>query len=91
MSYNNNNNNNIFNDLLANQPSSPLNQALTNGQMMKMGNYMKDSVKTSVKTIQDSYQRQKDNIRKIGQAISNNAPPIVWVILFILFFIIIII
>jgi len=89
MSYNNNNN--AFNDLLANQSSSPLNQALTNGQMQKIGYYMQDSVKTSVKTIQDTYQRQKDNIKKIGQAISNNAPPIVWVILFILFFIIIII
>ena len=89
MSYNNNNN--TFNDLLANQSSSPLNQALTNGQMQTIGHYMQDSVKTSVKTIQDTYQRQKDNIKKIGQAISNNAPPIVWVILFILFFIIIII
>lgn len=89
MSYNNNNGQ--FNNLLSNLSSSPLNKALTNGQMQTVGHYMQDSVKTSVKTIQDTYQRQKDNIKKIGQAISNNAPPIVWVILFILFFIIIII
>ena len=37
MSYNNNS---TFNDLLANQSSSPLNQALTNGQMQTIGHYM---------------------------------------------------
>jgi len=89
MNYNNNNSD--FDNILSNLSSSPLNQALTNGQMQTMGHYIQDSVKTSVKTIQDTYQRQKDNIKKIGQAISNNAPPIVWVIIFILFFIIIII
>jgi hypothetical protein len=81
------NNNQLYNKLLKNQNADVFSKALSQGQIKKVGNVFKKGYSNTTEV----FQHQMDNLRKVGQLISNNSTPLVWFIIFTLFFIIIVI
>jgi hypothetical protein len=84
-------NNALYNKLLKNQNTDVFTKALTQGQIQKVGDAFQKGYYNTTEAIQQGYQNQLENIRKVGLMISNNSTPLVWFIIFVLFFIIIII
>lgn len=86
-----NNNNQLYNKLLKNQNADIFSKALSEGQIKKVGNAFKKGYSNTTEALQQGYEYQMENLRKVGQLISNNSTPLVWFIIFALFFIIIVI
>ena len=85
------NNNQLYNKLLKNQNADVFSKALSQGQIKKVGNAFKKGYSNTTEALQQGYEYQMENLRKVGQLISNNSTPLVWFIIFALFFIIIVI
>jgi hypothetical protein len=84
-------NNQLYNKLLKNQNADVFSKALSQGQIKKVGNALKKGYSNTSEVFQQGYQHQMENLKKVGQLISNNSTPLVWFIIFALFFIIIVI
>ena len=83
--------NNIYNDLLKNQPANYLSQALSDGKIKTLGDSLSSRYFNIKNGIQNNLKSQVETVREFSNQINIHSTPIVWFIIFILFFIIIII
>jgi hypothetical protein len=83
--------NNIYNDLLKNQPANYLSQALSDGKIKTLGDSLSSGYFSIKNGIQNNLKSQVETFKEFSNQINTHSAPIVWVIIFILFFIVIII
>lgn len=79
--------NDIYDDLLYNQPADYFTQALSDGNIKTMGN----SLESGYNTVLNQFNKQVEMVKELSRQINTHSTPLVWVIIFVLFFIIIII
>ena len=83
--------NDIYDDLLYDQPADYFTQALSNGRIKTLGNSLESGYKGMTNTVSNQFNRQVEMVKELSRQINTHSTPIVWVIIFTLFFIIIII
>jgi len=83
--------NDIYDDLLYDQPADYFTQALSNGRIKTLGNSLESGYKGMTNTVSNQFNRQVEMVKELSRQINTHSTPIVWVIIFVLFFIIIII
>jgi len=79
--------NDIYDDLLYNQPADYFTQALSDGHIKTIGN----SLESGYNTVSNQFNKQVEMVKELSRQINTHSTPLVWVIIFVLFFIIIII